>query len=95
MAVVFVCSDYSEDEQGRCESNARAFSEMEMALGNTPYSPVLQCPNDPDATLQQGVEMLQRCDELQAWGKVTHIMRRLIDEAEANGMPVEYMTEGE
>lgn len=95
--LVFVSSPYRGDIE-RNVLYAQNCCAYEMALGNTPIAPHLLIPqftDDNDLGIQHGLEMLERCDCLHAWGKPSAGMRMEIEHALANGIPVVYMTGGE
>lgn len=96
--VVFVCSPY-----GGKEENIQAainYCLMESECGNTPYAPHVFLTQFLDEETQRweamemGLEMLERCDCVHAWGnEITPGMKSEIEHAESMGIPVVYMME--
>ena len=94
--VVFVCSPFGGKKKNL--DAAINYCLMEVELGNTPFAPHLLYPQmldeatDRQLGIDMGIEMLQRCDELHAWGgMITPGMQKEIDAAEHMGIPVVMM----
>ena len=92
--LIFICSPYRGDVEANKE-NARRYSRFAFEQGGIPFAPHLlftQFLNDDihterDVGLCLGLEILERCDELWAFGTPTMGMATEIQEAKRLGIP--------
>ena len=93
--LIFICSPYRGDVEANKE-NARYCCRLAYQQGGIPFAPHLlftqflndDVPEEREAGLNLGLEMLKRCDELWSFGNPTPGMRLEIRQALRLGIPV-------
>jgi hypothetical protein len=98
--LIYVASPLKGDYEGNMEK-AREYCRYVMSKGHIPFAPHLlftqflndEVPEERQAGMQMGLDMLPRCDELWAFGGLlTGGMLREILEAEELGLTVRRIT---
>lgn len=96
---IFVCSPYGGDIENNTK-RARAYIEMVIQQGHTPFAPHLLYPQildekvDRELGMELGLDMLTVMDEVWVFGeRVTDGMRQEINSAISQGIPVRYVGE--
>ena len=99
--IVYICSLFSGDVVQNTE-NARKYCKYAVSQGVLPIAPHLlfpqflddNCPVEREKGLAFGLILLEKVDELWVFGtRTSEGMRREIEKAIANEMPIIYITD--
>lgn len=95
--VVYVASALSGDIEGNVEKTKK-YSSFVARSGACPLNPILNLhgviseETGRDEAMAMDLSLLQRCDEVWAFGKLTAGMRMEIEEAKRIGLPIRMFT---
>jgi hypothetical protein len=99
--LVFICSPFNGDTE-RNTVKAAGYCRFAYTKGFTPYAPHIHnpifldesIPEEREAGISLGLEVLKRCDELWSFGKAASAgMQVELSNAKENGIPIKYFNE--
>ncbi len=93
--LIFICSPYRGDVEKNSQ-NAREYCRFAFEQGGIPFAPHLlftqflddDNPEQREAGMRMGLEMMSLCDEIWTFGSPTHGMKAEILESMRLGIPV-------